>query len=321
MQRWRGLEDIPQDWGRSVVTIGSYDGVHRGHQLIIGRAVARARELGVPAVVVTFDPHPSEVVRPGSHPPLLAPHHRRAELMAELGVDALLILPFTTEFSKLSPADFVVKVLVDKLHARVVVEGPNFRFGHKAAGNVAFLTELGATYDYEVDVIDLYVSGEAGGGEPFSSTLTRRLVAEGDVEGAAEILGRPHRVEGVVVRGAQRGRELGFPTANVETLPHTAIPADGVYAGWLHAQGEVMPAAISVGTNPQFDGTERTVEAYAIDRVGLDLYGLHVAVEFLAFVRGQAKFDSIDALLVAITDDVKRSRELIEADSGAGVLE
>ncbi|WP_223777106.1 bifunctional riboflavin kinase/FAD synthetase [Streptomyces sp. 135] len=313
MQRWRGLEDIPQDWGRSVVTIGSYDGVHRGHQLIIGRAVERARQLGVPAVVVTFDPHPSEVVRPGSHPPLLAPHHRRAELMAGLGVDAVLILPFTTEFSKLSPADFVVKVLVDKLHARVVVEGPNFRFGHKAAGNVDLLAELGRTYDYEVDVIDLYVTGEAGGGRPFSSTLTRSLVAEGDMAGAAEILGRPHRVEGVVVRGAQRGRELGFPTANVETLPHTAIPADGVYAGWLHVEGEAMPAAISVGTNPQFDGTERTVEAYAIDRVGLDLYGLHVAVDFLAFVRGQAKFDSVEALLVAIGDDVKRCRALIEA--------
>lgn len=313
MQRWRGLEDIPQDWGRSVVTIGSYDGVHRGHQLIIGRAVEQAREQGLPAVVVTFDPHPSEVVRPGSHPPLLAPHHRRAELCAELGVDALLILPFTGDFSKLSPAEFVVKVLVDKLHAKTVVEGPNFRFGHKAAGNVELLTELGGTYDYSVDVIDLVVRGEAGGGEPFSSTLTRRLVADGDVEGAAEILGRPHRVEGVVVRGAQRGRELGFPTANVETLPHTAIPADGVYAGWLHVEGEAMPAAVSVGTNPQFDGKERTVEAYAIDRVGLDLYGLHVCVDFLAFVRGQAKFDSIDALLKAITDDVARCRELIAA--------
>ncbi|MER5465882.1 MULTISPECIES: bifunctional riboflavin kinase/FAD synthetase [unclassified Streptomyces] len=313
MQRWRGLEDIPQDWGRSVVTIGSYDGVHRGHQLIIGRTVERARELGVQSVVVTFDPHPSEVVRPGSHPPLLAPHHRRAELMAELGVDAVLILPFTTEFSKLSPADFIVKVLVDKLHARAVIEGPNFRFGHKAAGNVAYLAELGATYDYEVELVDLFVSGAAGGGEPFSSTLTRRLVAEGDVEGAAEILGRPHQVEGVVVRGAQRGRELGYPTANVETLPHTAIPADGVYAGWLTADGERMPAAISVGTNPQFDGTERTVEAYAIDRVGLDLYGLHVAVDFLAYVRGQEKFDSIEALLEAIGADVKRCRELIGA--------
>ncbi|MEU8570169.1 bifunctional riboflavin kinase/FAD synthetase [Streptomyces pathocidini] len=313
MQRWRGLEDIPEDWGRSVVTIGSYDGVHRGHQLIIGRAVDRAKELGVPSVVVTFDPHPSEVVRPGSHPPLLAPHHRRAELMAELGVDAVLVLPFTAEFSQLSPADFVVKVLVDKLHAKAVVEGPNFRFGHKAAGTVETLRELGATYDYEVEVVDLFVRGEAGGGVPFSSTLTRRLVAEGDVAGAMEILGRPHRVEGVVVRGAQRGRELGYPTANVETLPHTAIPADGVYAGWLEVEGEAMPAAISVGTNPQFDGTERTVEAYAIDRVGLDLYGLHVAVDFLAYLRGQETFGSIEALLERIADDVKRSWALVEA--------
>ncbi|OMI40645.1 bifunctional riboflavin kinase/FAD synthetase [Streptomyces sparsogenes] len=313
MQRWRGLEDIPEDWGRSVVTIGSYDGVHRGHQVIISRTVARARELGVPAVVVTFDPHPSEVVRPGSHPPLLAPHHRRAELMAGLGVDAVLILPFTAEFSRLSPGDFVVKVLVDKLHARLVVEGPNFRFGHKAAGNVDFLKELGTTYDYEVEVVDLYQRGAAGGGEPFSSTLVRRLVAEGDVTGATEVLGRPHRVEGVVVRGAQRGRELGFPTANLETLPHTAIPADGVYAGWLTAEGEAMPAAISVGTNPQFDGTERTVEAYAIDRVGLDLYGLHVEVDFLAYLRGQETFSSIEALLERMADDVKRARELVEA--------
>ncbi|WP_030544435.1 bifunctional riboflavin kinase/FAD synthetase [Streptomyces albus] len=311
MQRWRGLEEIPEDWGRSVVTIGSYDGVHRGHQLIIGRAVERARELGVPAVVVTFDPHPSEVVRPGSHPPLLAPHHRRAELMAGLGVDAVLVLSFTKEFSQLSPADFVVKVLVDRLHAKTVVEGPNFRFGHRATGDVALLTVLGGDYDFEVEVVDLYVSGAAGGGEPFSSTLTRRLIAEGDVAGAAEILGRPHRVEGVVVRGAQRGRELGYPTANVETLPHTAVPADGVYAGWLEAGGERMPAAISVGTNPQFDGTERTVEAYAIDRVGLDLYGLHVAVEFLARLRGQRRFETIEALKEGIAEDVERSRALI----------
>ncbi|MFC7218314.1 bifunctional riboflavin kinase/FAD synthetase [Streptomyces polyrhachis] len=310
MRRWRGLEDIPEGWGRSVVTIGSFDGVHRGHQLIIGRAVERARELGVPSVVVTFDPHPSEVVRPGSHPPLLAPHHYRAELMERLGVDALLILPFTAEFSKLSPADFVVKVLVDKLHARSVIEGPNFRFGHRAAGDVAFLESLCGTYDYDVEVIDLYVSGTAGGGLPFSSTLTRRLVAEGDVTGAAEILGRPHRVEGIVVRGAQRGRELGFPTANVETLPHTAIPADGVYAGWLTANGELMPAAISVGTNPQFDGTERTVEAYAIDRVDLDLYGLHVAVDFLAYLRGQEKFATLQDLLDRMKRDVDRCREL-----------
>ncbi|MGV9456782.1 bifunctional riboflavin kinase/FAD synthetase [Streptomyces sp. NPDC003635] len=313
MQRWRGLEDIPQDWGRSVVTIGSYDGVHRGHQLIIRHTVERARELGLPAVVVTFDPHPKEVLRPGTHPPLLAPHHRRAALMSELGVDAVLVLPFTTEFSNLSPADFIVKVLIDKLRAKAVVEGPNFRFGHRAAGDVVYLAELGKTYDFDVEVVDLYVSGEAGGGQPFSSTLTRRLVAEGDVAGAAEILGRPHRVEGVVVRGAQRGRELGVPTANVETLPHTAIPADGVYAGWLHAQGEAMPAAISVGTNPTFDGTERTVEAHVIDRVGLDLYGLHVAVDFLSYVRGQVKFDSLDSLIERMMEDIKISRDLTAA--------
>jgi riboflavin kinase/FMN adenylyltransferase len=315
------LEDIPEGWARSVVTIGSYDGVHRGHQLIINRTVARARELGVPAVVVTFDPHPSEVVRPGSHPPLLAPHPRRAEIMAEFGVDAVLVLPFTAEFSQLTPADFVAKVLVDKLHACSVVEGPNFRFGHRAAGDVAFLAELGETYDYEVVVVDLYERGEAGDGEPFSSTLVRRLIAEGDVDGAAEVLGRPHRVEGVVVRGAQRGRQLGYPTANVETVPHTAVPSDGVYAGWLNADGERMPAAVSVGTNPQFDGTERTVEAYAIDRVDLDLYGKHVSVDFLRYIRGQEKFDTLDALLERMAEDVAQCRALVaqaEADAADG---
>ena len=196
-----------------------------------------------------------------------------------------------------------------------VVEGPNFRFGHKATGNVETLAELGTTYDYTVEVIDLFERGEAGGGEPFSSTLTRRLVADGDVTGAMEVLGRPHRVEGIVVRGAQRGRELGFPTANVETLPHTAIPADGVYAGLLHVEGEAMPAAVSVGTNPQFDGKIRTVEAYAIDRVGLDLYGLHVGVDFLAYIRGQEKFDTLDALLERMAIDVKQARGLIAAST------
>ncbi|MFE6869471.1 bifunctional riboflavin kinase/FAD synthetase [Kitasatospora sp. NPDC057692] len=314
MQRWRGLEEIPDDWGRSVVTIGSFDGVHRGHQLIINRVVERARERGVRSVVVTFDPHPSEVVRPGSHPPLLAPQPRRAELIEELGVDAVLVLPFTTAFSKETPEEFFRQVLVDALHACLVVEGPNFRFGHRAAGDVALLAELGRAADCGVEVVDLQVRGAAGDGEPFSSTLTRRLVGSGDVAGAAEVLGRPHRVEGVVVRGAQRGRELGYPTANVETVPHSAVPADGVYAGWLTADGERMPAAISVGTNPTFDGTARTVEAYAIDRVGLDLYGLHVAVDFLVYLRGMEKFDSIEALLDRMADDVKRARELTEAD-------
>ncbi|MFI1522589.1 bifunctional riboflavin kinase/FAD synthetase [Kitasatospora cineracea] len=312
MQRWHGLEEIPGDWGRSVVTIGSFDGVHRGHQLIVNRVVELAGELGAKSVVVTFDPHPSEVVRPGTHPPLLAPQPRRAELVEQLGVDAVLVLPFTAEFSQESPEYFVRSVLVDALHAKAVVEGPNFRFGHRAAGNVELLAELGRADDFTVEVVDLQVRGAAGDGEPFSSSLCRRLVAAGDMAGVAEILGRPHRVEGEVVRGAQRGRELGYPTANVDTVPYSAIPADGVYAGWLTADGETMPAAISVGTNPTFDGTARTVEAYAIDRVGLDLYGQHVAVDFLAWLRGMEKFDSIDALLERMAEDVKRARELTE---------
>ncbi|RMI29203.1 bifunctional riboflavin kinase/FAD synthetase [Streptomyces triticirhizae] len=310
MQRWRGMADVPGDWGRSVVTIGSYDGVHRGHQLIIGQAVEAARESGLPTVVITFDPHPKEVTRPGSHPPLLAPHDRRAELMAELGVDAVLVLPFTKEFSQLSPAEFVVKVLVERLRAELVVEGPNFRFGHRAAGTVDTLAELGETYGFGVRVVDLYASGAAGGGEPFSSSLARRLIAEGDVAGAAEVLGRPHRVEGTVVHGAQRGRDLGIPTANLDLVPHSAVPADGVYAGWLLAAGERMPAAVSVGTNPQFHGTQRTVEAYALDRTDLELYGDWAAVEFGHFVRGQDTFDSLEAFLDQIHRDIDRVREL-----------
>ncbi|AKG45858.1 bifunctional riboflavin kinase/FMN adenylyltransferase [Streptomyces xiamenensis] len=304
------MAEIPGDWGRSVVTIGSYDGVHLGHQLIIGKAVERARELGVPAVVITFDPHPSEVIRPGSQPALLAPHARRAELMERLGVDAVLVLPFTKELSRLSPAEFVVKVLVEKLHARSVVEGPNFRFGHRAAGTVATLAELGESYGFDVRVIDLYVRGAVGEGEPFSSSLARRLIAEGDVAGAAQVLGRPHRVEGEVVHGAARGRDLGIPTANLDVVPGTAIPADGVYAGWLTAGRERWPAAISIGTNPQFEGTVRSVEAHVVDRTDLDLYGQWVAVDFHSYVRGQETFDSLDAFLARLEEDKQRVREL-----------
>ncbi|MCL7021354.1 hypothetical protein K6C39_23060, partial [Vibrio vulnificus] len=169
---------------------------------------------------------------------------------------------FTKELSQLSPAEFVVKVLVEKLHAVSVVEGPNFRFGHRAAGSVATLAELGESYGFDVRVIDLYVRGEVGEGEAFSSSLARRLIAAGDVAGAAAVLGRPHRVEGEVVHGAARGRDLGIPTANLDVVPGSAIPADGVYAGWLTAGEERWAAAISIGTNPQFEGTVRSVEAH-----------------------------------------------------------
>ena len=215
--------------GRSVVTIGVFDGVHQGHQATIGHAVARARELGVQSVVVTFDPHPAEVVRPGSHPAVLTEPARKAELIEALGVDVLCVVPFTAEFSRLPAEAFVHDILVEHLHAALVVVGDNFRFGHRAAGDVALLERLGGR-------------SASGWRAPrwssptatvFSSTYIRSCVDAGDVAAAAAALGRPHRLEGVVVRGDQRGRELGFPTANLLCPPHAAVPADGVYAGWL----------------------------------------------------------------------------------------
>jgi riboflavin kinase/FMN adenylyltransferase len=322
VRRWYGLDDVPGDWGRSVVTIGVFDGVHRGHQTIVGRAAELARELGLPVVVITFDPHPDEVVRPGSHPPLLSSPKRRAELLAGLGVDAVMVLPFTLELSRMSPDDFVQSVLVERLHAARVV-GENFRYGHKARGDVTLLAELGDKYDFRAEGVALVANGQT-----ISSTSVRELLTAGDVEGAAAALGRPHRVEGVVVRGHQRGRALGFPTANLETLPYTAIPSDGVYAGWLEcfpvnrggeaagADAETRwPAAISIGTNPTFDGVERSVEAYALDRDDLDLYGEHVAVDFAVRIRDTLKFDSIDALVVEMRRDVDRARQITARSS------
>ncbi len=319
MRRWHGLGDVPADWGRSVVTIGVFDGVHRGHQRLVDRTSALADEVGLPTVVITFDPHPDEVVRPGTHPPLLCTPKRRAELLAGLGADAVMVLPFTLELSRMSSDEFVQSVLVDRLHAARVVVGEDFRFGHRARGDVALLRELGGKYDFEAEGVPLVADGR-----PISSTLIRERLAVGDVEGAARLLGRPHRVEGVVVRGARRGRDLGFPTANLESLPHTAIPRDGVYAGYLVCEdyGRLhddrsagypdarWPAAISIGVNPTFEGGERTVEAYALDRDDLDLYGAHVSVDFTARLRDTLKFDSVEALIERMRQDVDRAREL-----------
>jgi riboflavin kinase/FMN adenylyltransferase len=315
MQRWQGLDEVPADWGASVVTIGVFDGVHRGHQRIVAQAQAAAASLALPVVVVTFDPHPAEVVRPGSHPPLLCGLRRRAELLAGLGVSAVCVLPFTHEFSQLGPDEFVRAVLADRLHAAHAVVGENFRFGHRAAGDVALLTELGEKYDFTAEGVPLLTDG----GQTISSSAIRALLGAGDVAGAARDLGRPHRVEGVVVRGQQRGRALGFPTANLEHPPYTAVPADGVYSGWLigldsgGAEQERWPAAISVGTNPTFDGQERTVEAYALDRDDLDLYGRHMAAEFATRIRGQARFSSAAELAEQMGRDVTAVKAALRA--------
>ncbi|HLK02508.1 MAG TPA: bifunctional riboflavin kinase/FAD synthetase [Streptosporangiaceae bacterium] len=313
MDRWNGLEEVPPAWGECVVTIGVFDGVHRGHQRIIGRAREIAAERSLPVVAITFEPNPVEVVRPGTHPPVLTFPRRRAELLASLGADAVCVLPFTLEFSRLSPDEFVRAVLSERLHTAAVVVGENFRFGHKAAGDVALLAELGEKYDFTAEGVPLLGTD----GDAVSSTAIRERLADGDVQAAEDGLGRPHRVEGVVVRGHMRGRALGFPTANLQTLPHAAIPADGVYAGWLitldlaGAETQRWPAAISVGTNPTFGEGERTVEAYALDRDDLDLYGVHAAIDFTHRLRGTVRFDSVDALIVQMHDDVARARSLL----------
>jgi riboflavin kinase/FMN adenylyltransferase len=318
--RFEGLAELPQDWPRSVVTIGVFDGVHAGHRSIVGHARSLADPLGLPVVAVTFDPHPSEVVRPGTHPRLLATVDHRVELLLQAGADAVVVLPFTTDLAAMTPEQFVEHVLIERLHAALVVVGSNFRFGHRAAGSVATLVDLGETHGFAVEGFSL-VGG--AGADHWSSTYLRQCVLEGDVEEAAVGLRRPHRLEGTVVHGDHRGRDLGYPTANLALAPHAAVPADGVYAGWLvddpHGRGATgsatpgghrLPAAISIGTNPTFDGQERRVEAYALDRDDLELYGHEVAVEFVARLRETVRFDSVAALLAQMADDIDRARTL-----------
>jgi riboflavin kinase/FMN adenylyltransferase len=310
---WRSPSEVPADLGRTVVTIGVFDGVHRGHQVVIGRAAKLAGELGVPVVAVTFDPNPMAVIRPEQAPPELMPVARRAELLRAAGVDHVLVLPFGRERSEQVAEDFVDDVIVRLLGARAVVVGDDFRFGHRAAGNVQLLEQLGAERDFAVDAV-----GAAGdeATERWSSTQIRTYIAEGEVAAAASALGRPFRVDGVVVHGDQRGRALGFPTANVPVDERTLVPADGVYAGWLTRHDDPatgrMPAAISVGTNPTFDGVARKVEAYVLDRDDLELYGVTVAVEFVARLRGQERFGDIDELVSQMSADVVAARVALD---------
>jgi riboflavin kinase/FMN adenylyltransferase len=315
VQRWRGLEAIPTGWGRCVATIGVFDGVHRGHQQIIGRAREIARERDLPLVLVTFTPHPAEVLRPGTHPALLTTNTRKAELAAEHGVDVVIFIHFTAAFSQLTAEEFVHEALVSELHAAAVVVGENFRFGRKAAGDVDALRTLGARWAFEAEGVGLF--GDASG--IISSTHIRSCVDAGDLPAATEALGRAHRLDGLVVRGDQRGREIGYPTANLRAEAFAAIPADGVYAGRVvlidergntRADVPPRPAAISIGTNPTFDGRFRSVEAFIID-YDADLYGQNLGIEFVHRLRGMVKFDSLPQLLAQMSLDVAETRDLL----------
>ncbi|MFS3129655.1 bifunctional riboflavin kinase/FAD synthetase [Nocardioides sp. Bht2] len=312
MEIWRSPQEVPSELGGAIVTIGNFDGCHLGHQQVIRRAREVADQLGgLPVVAVTFDPHPMAVLRPEHAPVMLTTLEERAALLGEAGVDHVLVIPFDREVAGWSPAEFVDRIVVDALSARAVVVGANFRFGNRAAGDVATLRELGAERGFAAEGVAL-----DGGPQVWSSTYIRTCLAAGDVAGAAEALGRPVAVRGIVVLGDQRGRELGFPTANLVVGNDGGVPADGVYAGWLRRLDteETFPAAISVGTNPTFEGVkDRRVESYVLDRTDLELYGVEVEVTFVDHLRGMLRFDGLESLIVAMNDDVARAREILSA--------
>ena len=318
MHLWRTFDEIVIGDGGTSVALGVFDGLHRGHRDLVEHAVATGRTLGAAPVLVTFDPHPVEVVRPGTHPMLLTTVEHRAALAAERGIDAVFALPFDREMASWEPAEFVDRVLVEGLDCRAVTVGTNFSFGRRAVGTPETMRELCAERGIACEVIELLRAD----GDTVSSTRIRGLLAESDVAAAAGYLGRPHRVSGVVVHGAGRGgRDLGYPTANLELPEYTAVPADGVYAGWFTVldtepvdgsmePGRAYPAAISVGTNPTFGDAARSVEAFVLDE-SADLYGRLAAVDFVDHVRAMEKFASVDELLVAMGRDVARTRDVL----------
>ena len=288
----------------SVVVIGVFDGVHKGHQAVLNRAKAIAADEKI--IALTFDPHPVSVFAPDRTPTLLTILTDRIELLKIHNADQVAVMKFTTEFAAMSPEDFVKKILVQQLSATKVVVGKNFTYGHKAAGNVE---SLKAHTEFETIVLDLAPSE----GEVVSSTRIRKLIVEGDVEKARELLTRPHRLDGIVVHGEKRGREIGYPTANLGDLERQTIPSDGVYAGWLSVGIDRWPAAISIGTNPTFAGIRaRQVEAYALDQVGLDLYTKAATIEFGWRLRDTLTFDGLEPLLVQMAKDCAQARELTE---------
>ena len=312
MERLDGLDALPLAAPRSVVTVGFFDGVHLGHQRVLGTTVARARERGVPAVAVTFDRHPREVLTPGREPRLLTTVERKASVIERLGVDTLLVLPFTSGFSTWPAERFMADVLRDGVHAEHCVMGANFTFGHKAKGNVELLIASGTSYGFTAERVELHEIG----GRVVSSSSVREALAEGDLVWPRTALGRRAVLDGEVVSGAGRGQGLGFPTANLRTWPRLLLPKQGIYAGRAQVDGAWHLAAIDVGTNPTFGTEPLHVEAYLLDFDG-DLVGRPLAIEFWAYLRDEVRFDNEAELVAAIDDDVRRTRELVSLSDEA----
>jgi riboflavin kinase/FMN adenylyltransferase len=297
-----------------VATIGVYDGVHVGHRVVIRAAQDRARELGLRCAVVTFEPHPARILRPESAPPLLTLLDHKLELLAEIGVDLTMVVPFDEVRAAETPAEFVEEILVDRLGVRAVVVGQDFHFGKDRAGNLEVLSALGDQYGFEVVGLPLLARPD-GTVESVSSTAIRRALAGGDVTTATRLLGRAHEVRGIVTRGDERGRAIGFPTANVEVPNEQALPADGVYAGWyLRPDGVRRPAAINLGRRPTFyeHADHSLLEAHLIDFDG-DLHGEPARIQFVSFLRSEIRFAGIDALRQQLTRDVEVARGVLAA--------
>jgi riboflavin kinase/FMN adenylyltransferase len=310
------LSKSPWPEQRSVITIGAYDGVHRGHQAVVSDVKRLASDLGCRSVVVTFDRHPASVVRPESAPKLLTDLDQKLELLEATGVDATVLVRFDEQQSFESATDFVERVLVKCLATRTVVVGSDFHFGRHRSGNVALLRELGAIHDFDVQPREL-VPRTDGVDEPISSTAIRRALAGGQVELAAQMLGHAFEARGPVVKGDQRGRQLGFPTANVEVSNQLCVPADGVYAGWYQRpDGVTHPCAINLGRRPTFfeHADHSLLEAHLIDFAG-DLYTEAARVQFTHFLRSERKFDGIDALITQLKQDIENARAVLTASS------
>ncbi len=306
MELIRGLDALPPPDGPTVVTIGSFDGVHLGHRAVLRRAVEAAEARRCRSVAVTFDRHPREILTPGREPRMLTTVERRAELIGELGIDLVVVLGFTEELSRWLAEEFIERVLVRGLRARHVVVGADFTFGYKALGTPEMLIQLGPSYGFTAERVELVHLGD----RRVSSSSIRQALAEGDLAWAERALGRRFVLDGTVVQGAGRGAKLGWPTANLRTPPRLLLPASGVYAGRASVPNGEYVAAINVGTNPTFGVEPLHVEAYLLDFEG-DLLGRPISIEFWARLRDEVRFETPEELAAAIAEDVRRTRELV----------
>jgi riboflavin kinase/FMN adenylyltransferase len=305
---WSTVSEVPEDFANTAVTIGKFDGIHLGHQALLSRVVDLAEENLFGAVALTFDRHPDALLNPAECKlPLIGPAQKTI-LLAEQGIDATLTLTFDEALAAMSPTEFVESILVNSLKAKIVVVGEGFRFGHKGAGDVEVLRELGSRFGFRVFVIPHITVG----GEAVSTTRIRDLLNEGKVMAAATLLGRNHINTGVIEHGLKIGRTIGFPTANMSRDCEGFLPRDGVYAGWLYVEDNKYPAAHSVGINETFQAVPRLVESFVIDApAGLDLYDKTVTLEYVEFIRPAAKFDGVEALVAEINRDIEKIRKVL----------